>query len=187
MNWGLLAKTHAVHPPHADRPGACTWVAVEDGWKKWDIALPPVEVAEDEAASPDAYGAEMTGNRNFKRGWRWVSVLLGPGSMMYVSVLSSFCQFPSYLISSAMRPGLVHSVTTLQTAVAVGGHFFSFSTMKYSLYSILHTFVGSNSITNVSMDVEQQMILRIAPYFHRSMLEGEQAYMARIRAAKGGK
>lgn len=41
MNWGLLAKANAVHRPHVDRTGMCTWVLIEDGLKKWDIGFPP--------------------------------------------------------------------------------------------------------------------------------------------------
>jgi hypothetical protein len=82
MNWGLLAKAHAVHAPHADRSGTCTWVAIEDGLKKWDVAFPPNELAKEEAASPSAYGFEMVGNRNYARGWHWTSILLHPGNML---------------------------------------------------------------------------------------------------------
>jgi hypothetical protein len=77
-----------------------------------------------------------------------------------------------------MRPGIVHSVTTMQDCIAVGGHFFSAPTIKYSLYSIFHTFVGSNSITNVPTDDEQQMLLRIVLLWHESMCRS--AYLERI-------
>ena len=87
MSWGLLAKAHAVHPPHIDRPGTCTWVAVEAGLKKWDVAFPPSEIAEEEAASPFAYGSTMTVTRNRPRGWNWHSILLYPGTMLCVHLL----------------------------------------------------------------------------------------------------
>ena len=82
MNWGLLAKADAVHPPHVDRPGTCTWVAIEDGLKKWDIAFPPRVAEEEEIADPAAYGAEMADSRNYARGWHWYSILLDPGTML---------------------------------------------------------------------------------------------------------
>jgi len=82
MSWGLLAKAHAVHPPHIDRPGTCTWVAIEDGLKKWDVAFPPIDIAEEEVADPRAYGGTMLHSRNYSRGWRWHSILLHPGSML---------------------------------------------------------------------------------------------------------
>ena len=85
MNWGLLAKSNAVHGPHMDRVGTCTFVAVEDGSKKWDIGFAANDVAEEEAASPFAYGSDMmTSQRNFSRGWRWTSILLDPGSLLCV-------------------------------------------------------------------------------------------------------
>lgn len=62
MTWGLLAKAHAVHPPHIDRPGTATYIAQEDGYKKWDLAFPPLEGAEEEVATPEAYGVEMMHN-----------------------------------------------------------------------------------------------------------------------------
>ena len=89
MNWGILAKSHAVHPPHIDRPGTCTWVAIEAGLKKWDVAFPPAEVAEEEAATASAYAREMSVSRNYARGWRWYSILLDPGTMLYVSSLTN--------------------------------------------------------------------------------------------------
>ena len=85
-----------------------------------------------------------------------------------------------------MRPGTVHSVTTLQDCVAVGGHFFSMPTIKYSLYSALHTFVGSHTITNVSVDCEQQMLLPIVLFWHRTICDGTATYLARIKALGKG-
>lgn len=84
MTWGLLAKAHAVHPPHIDRPGTATFVAQEDGLKKWDLGFPPLEHAEEEVATPGAYALEMIHNRNLTRGWEWYSILLHPGTMLYV-------------------------------------------------------------------------------------------------------
>ena len=82
MNWGLLAKSNAVHPPHVNRAGTCTWVAIEDGLKKWDVAFPHSTEAEDEVANPAAFGEEMASGRNYARGWVWTSILLHPGSML---------------------------------------------------------------------------------------------------------
>jgi hypothetical protein len=82
MNWGILAKEHAVHPPHVDRAGTCTWGLIEDGIKKWDLSLPPDEVADEEAANPSRYGQSMMSNRNHDGKWRLLSVLLEAGDMM---------------------------------------------------------------------------------------------------------
>lgn len=88
MTWGLLAKADAVHPPHTDRPGTCTFVALEEGLKKWDLAFPPKDNAEEEVATPAAYGSTMTLNRNYTRGWTWHSILLYPGTILCVTVSS---------------------------------------------------------------------------------------------------
>lgn len=82
MTWGLLAKANAVHPPHTDRPGTATFVAQEHGLKKWDVAFPPQETYEQEVAIPGAFGVQMA-NRNYARGWKWYSILLDPGSILY--------------------------------------------------------------------------------------------------------
>ena len=83
MMWGLLAKANAVHEPHIDRTGMATWVAIEDGMKKWDIGFPPKDkVAEDEIATLDAYTADMVADHNFSRGWHWMSILLYPGLLL---------------------------------------------------------------------------------------------------------
>jgi hypothetical protein len=87
MNWGLLGKANAIHIPHTDRPGTCTWVGIEDGIKKWDVAFPPKDKAEQEAADTAAFAGHMVWGRNYDRGWRWHSILLYPGSMMSVFVI----------------------------------------------------------------------------------------------------
>lgn len=83
MTWGLLAKTDAVHPAHIDRPGTSTFICIEDGLKKWDLAFPSNE---DDWGNPDAYGYEMASGRNYSRGWKWYSILLHPGTMLCVFV-----------------------------------------------------------------------------------------------------
>lgn len=187
MNWGLLAKADAVHPPHVDRPGTCTWVAIEDGLKKWDIAFPPRETEEEEIANPAAYAGEMADGRNYARGWNWYSVLLYPGSMLCVHVALLHQSTQTRFCYRFMRPGTVHSVTTLQDCIALGGHFFSEPAIKHSVYSILHNFVGSHTITNVSMDNEQQMLLRIVLFWHKTMCEGSSAYLNQIEQLGQGR
>lgn len=76
-----------------------------------------------------------------------------------------------------MRPAVVHSVTTLQDSIALGGHFFSAPTIRHSVYSVFHSFVGSNTITNVPMDNEQQMLLRIILFWHRRLCGGRSDYL----------
>lgn len=178
MTWGLLAKADAVHHPHIDRPGTATFIAQEDGLKKWDLGFPPNATSEEEVAIPAAYGAEMTEKRNYARGWQWYSILLHPGSMLCVSLLIHF----SYtdISCSFMRPGTLHSVTTLTDSISIGGHFFSAPTIKHSVYSIYHIFVGSASITNVSTDNEQEMLLRIILFWHHEMVEQSSQYLKRI-------
>lgn len=180
MTWGLLAKADAVHPPHIDRPGTATFIAQEEGLKKWDLGFPPEEDADQEVGTPDAYGSELMQKRNYSRGWQWYSVLLYPGTMLYAFPVPLSSSFFTYNLNRFMRPGTVHSVTTLQDSIAVGGHFFSAPTMKYSIYSIFHTFVGCNSITNVPLDSEQQMLLRIILFWHHAMCIESRSYLHRI-------
>ncbi|KIK51249.1 hypothetical protein GYMLUDRAFT_64930 [Collybiopsis luxurians FD-317 M1] len=162
MTWGLLAKANAVHEPHIDCTGMATWVAIEDGLKKWDIAFPPSSAAEAEVGMIEVYAGDMVWHRNYERGWRWVSILLDPGSMLI------------------MRPGTVHSVTTIKDCVALGGHFFTSSTIKYTVNLIFHLFVGSHTVTNSPVDHEQQNLLRILLYWHKILYEGSDKYLGRI-------
>ncbi|KAF5340924.1 hypothetical protein D9757_014937 [Collybiopsis confluens] len=148
MTWGLLAKANAIHDPHVDRTGMCSWIAIEDGMKKWDFAFAPDPA---KAAATESFGYDVTLKRNFERGWRWFSVLLSPGSMII------------------MRPGVVHSVTTLQDCIAVSGHFYAAANMTLTVYSIYHTFVNSSTITNGAVDNEQLNMLRILLYWFRIM------------------
>ena len=84
MNWGLLAKADAVHSSHIDHSGTCTWVAIEDGLKKWDLAFPSKEAGEEEFANPAAYAGKMVTGRNYARSWDWYSILSYPETMLYV-------------------------------------------------------------------------------------------------------
>lgn len=83
-----------------------------------------------------------------------------------------------------MRPGTVHSVTTLQDSITLGGHFFCAPTIKHSIYSIFHTFVGSNTITNVPMDNEQEMLLRIVLFWSKVMCQRGSSYLNNLGKGK---
>lgn len=96
--------------------------------------------------------------------------------MLYVFVMIPLRLFTEILFRF-MRPGTVHSVTTLQDSIAFGGHFFSAPTIKHSIYSVFHTFVGSHTITNVPMDNEQQMLLRIVLFWHKRMCDERSTYL----------
>lgn len=72
-------------------------------------------------------------------------------------------------------------------SISVGGHFFSAPTIKYSIYSIFHGFVGARTITNVSIDSEQQMLLRIALFWHQEMTGKHSGYLKRIETCGEGR
>ena len=107
-----------------------------------------------------------------------IAVISGNNAVSFLVYLSSFRLYG--LPFRIMRPGIVHSVTTLQDCIALGGHFFSAPTIKYSVYGIFHTFVGSRSITNVPMDDEQEMLLRILLFWYQSMCGESSDYLKRI-------
>lgn len=86
-----------------------------------------------------------------------------------------------------MRPGTLHSVTTMTDSISVGGHFFSSPTIKYSVYSIFHTFVGASTITNVQTDSEQQMLLRIVLFWHQELAGKNSQYLKRIATCGEGR
>lgn len=86
-----------------------------------------------------------------------------------------------------MRPGVVHSVTTIKDCVAYGGHFYSASTIRFSIYSIFHTFIGSRTITNGAVENEQQNLLSILLFWHRFMCQDSDAYLRKLEQLKEGK
>lgn len=70
-----------------------------------------------------------------------------------------------------MRPGVLHSVTTVQDSLAIGGHFYAASTMKFTVFSLYHSFVNSGTITNGHVEEEQVNLLRIVLYWSKIMRE----------------
>ena len=80
-----LAKKDAYHHPHVDCTGMRTWIAIEDGLKRWNFLFPPVEISRDEEASLEIHSELMgfkTQADSEEHGWRWFSILLHPGSVL---------------------------------------------------------------------------------------------------------
>lgn len=96
FSWGLLAKRDAVHPVHKDKSGLGTFVCIEEGLKKWDLGFPRDDEMELEIADPAAYGYEMAEERNIGRRWRWFSLLLHPGTLLYVLITIHILRFSSF-------------------------------------------------------------------------------------------
>ncbi|KAF8235987.1 hypothetical protein L208DRAFT_1253710 [Tricholoma matsutake] len=58
-----------------------------------------------------------------------------------------------------MRPSTLHAVFTPKSAICLGGHFYSIGTITRTVYSIIHTFVGSQTLTNTEHAADSRTLL----------------------------
>jgi hypothetical protein len=66
-----------------------------------------------------------------------------------------------------MRPGSIHAVFTPRSAICFGNHFYTITTISDTVYTIIHTFVGSSALTNTEHNTDSRMLLRrILLYIH---------------------
>ena len=66
-----------------------------------------------------------------------------------------------------MPPGTLHSVFTTETSVCSGGHFYAWSTMRHTLWSLIHVRVRDQS-TNAEHGIWSETLVRIVIlFFHR--------------------
>jgi hypothetical protein len=59
-----------------------------------------------------------------------------------------------------MKPGTPHAVVTFEASICHGGHFYAMSTIRRTVYGIMHTLVGSNVLTNDKHTTDSRMLLR---------------------------
>jgi hypothetical protein len=59
-----------------------------------------------------------------------------------------------------MRPNTPHMVYTLESAICHGGHFYSISTIRDSVYGIYRTFSASGLLTNTEHTKDARLLLR---------------------------
>jgi hypothetical protein len=59
-----------------------------------------------------------------------------------------------------MKPSTLHAVVTFEASICHGGHFYPMSTMRNTMYGIMHTFVGSSVLTNTEHTTDSRMLLQ---------------------------
>jgi hypothetical protein len=59
-----------------------------------------------------------------------------------------------------MKPSTLHAVVTFEASICHGGHLYPMSTMRNTMYGIMHTFVGSSVLTNTEHTTDSRMLLR---------------------------
>lgn len=70
-----------------------------------------------------------------------------------------------------MRPNTPHIVYTAESAVCLGGHYYSASTLRDTCYGMIHSFVAGSVVTNTSHVKEAFMLLaRMVIFYHDMFL-----------------
>jgi hypothetical protein len=90
----------------------------------------------------------------------WMSaegILLGPGDLLYVFWLAFL--LPNNIDSSLQCPNTLHYVMTLMHAVSIGHHYIPTSSIRNSIYQILHSLARRGRITN-AVHLETKVLIR---------------------------
>ncbi|KAF8225592.1 hypothetical protein L208DRAFT_1181351, partial [Tricholoma matsutake] len=140
LAWGLAATSGAHHKFHLDADGFGTHIKVisEGGCKWWVITTPknPQALASTLLVT-GSFGVDDVDVDNYG----FEAVLLMPGMELN------------------MRPGTLHAVFTPKSAICLGGHFYSIGTITHTVYFIIHTFVGSQTLTNTEHAANSRTLL----------------------------
>lgn len=66
-----------------------------------------------------------------------------------------------------MRPNTPHAVYTIEDSIAVGGHFFSFSTIQQTFFALVHAFVMDTLVTNTEHPDTRILLFRMLQYLYK--------------------
>ena len=169
MRWGLAATANAYHTFHLDCDGFVTYVKVHTGAKWWIVACPKEGVSlTDTTLFTGDYHVDETDMKTFN----YEVILLQPG----MELLVFFCLLYTRPYFSpncrVMRPGTPHAVVTFKASICHGGHFYAMSTIRNTIYGIMHTLVGSNILTNAEHTMDSHMLLQwLVSYVYHHMVE----------------
>ena len=70
-----------------------------------------------------------------------------------------------------MRPGVPHFVIGPEDAICYGGHFYATSHMHTTLQSLVHSFVVSDFITNITHHPSRSLLRRIVLLYYIGLVE----------------
>ncbi|KAF8972602.1 hypothetical protein BDZ97DRAFT_1612585, partial [Flammula alnicola] len=72
-----------------------------------------------------------------------------------------------------MRPNTPHAVFTLEHSVFEGGHFYATSTIRDTLYGLIHCFVAERYISNTSHGASRFLLRQMLAFYHTALVKGE--------------
>jgi hypothetical protein len=73
-----------------------------------------------------------------------------------------------------MRPGTVHAVITVESSICRGGHCYTTSTLKDTVYALFHTFVCSKYVTNTThTEAADRLLTRLIHYYNYTLTTPE--------------
>ena len=69
-----------------------------------------------------------------------------------------------------MRPNTPHAVFTPEHSICHGGHFYSTSTMRDTMFAIVNTFIAPVALTNNDHRSHGIFLRRIAAFYHETLV-----------------
>jgi len=70
-----------------------------------------------------------------------------------------------------MGPNTPHTVYTVTHSLCHGSFFYSMSTMKNTLFGIVHTFIADSYITNTTHENTRSMIRRMVIFVYHALVD----------------
>ncbi|KAF8237282.1 hypothetical protein L208DRAFT_1206012, partial [Tricholoma matsutake] len=138
--WGLAATFNAHHKLHINTDGFATCVEVRNksGCKWWVIATPRSKNVLASISLFENFDNSFIDTENFK----FEAILLTADMELH------------------MWPGTIHVVFMPESAICLGNHFYTISTITDTFFSLIHSFVGSSIVTNMQHTKDSRMLLR---------------------------
>jgi len=74
-----------------------------------------------------------------------------------------------------MKPNTPHAVFTTEHAIAMGGHFYSFTNLQDTVSAIIHCFAIDNIVTNTEHLETRVLLFRMMQYLYKFYIKGADA------------
>lgn len=136
----LNSTTGAFSDWHCDAAGALSLVRILTGQKLWVI-----ETKRRDDQHPAA--------RNIN------ALLLGPGDVLWVPLVFSLSFLVMRSIPRILRPGVKHSVYTIQISMATGSHFYFLGILEESLYTRFREAAFAQETTNACLPIGHALVV----------------------------
>jgi hypothetical protein len=171
--WGQAGTAGSYHKWRLQRDGFATYIDLRVGSQYLVLSRPKMlDGPEDLFLSEFSDNQGYTGNRGSScepnaKMWELEAILLKPGHLLYVSIMTSS---PGQLNNHAtriMRPNTPHVMVSPNHSISHGGRFYATSTIRESCYGVFHTFLYSPNALHSS---DSRIILRRMLVYYRSVL-----------------